>query len=149
MYQWLPQEYYPIMSKAGIFFAAMMGALYAFIVCKSDVEIDNDLIVKLAFLSVLMVPFFLPKMHERFFFSADVISILYAFYFPRYFYVPILVSSASFFSYFPYLFGKTIFPLSHLAIILLFVIILVAIDVIRSLHPRFVEVALGHGTPSL
>jgi Gpi18-like mannosyltransferase len=34
-------------------------------------------------MSVALMPFFLPKMHERYFYLADVISFLVAFYFPR------------------------------------------------------------------
>jgi Gpi18-like mannosyltransferase len=73
--------------------------------------------VELATLSVLIVPCFLPKMHDRFFFPADVISILLAFYFPQRFYVPILISTVSFFSYLPFLFGYEVIPLRYLALI--------------------------------
>jgi hypothetical protein len=44
-------------------------------------------------------------MHERYFYPADVLAIVYAFYFPKYFYVPIVVIICSFLSYLPYLFG--------------------------------------------
>jgi len=36
----------------------------------------------MALLSVLFPPFLLPGMHERYFFAADVLSVLYAFCVP-------------------------------------------------------------------
>jgi Gpi18-like mannosyltransferase len=39
--------------------------------------------VKLALLSVAFPPFFLPGMHERYFFAADVFGVLYACFVPR------------------------------------------------------------------
>jgi Gpi18-like mannosyltransferase len=49
-----------------------------------------------------MVPFLLPKMHERYYFLADVLSIVYAFYFPRKWYYPVLTISVSTLSYLAY-----------------------------------------------
>jgi Gpi18-like mannosyltransferase len=93
----------------------------------------EETIVKLSLISVLMIPFVAPQMHERFFFPADVISIVYAFYFPKYFYLPLLVGCSSLFSYFPFLFGNSPFPLTYLPIPILVTIILVSADLIRSL----------------
>ena len=79
--------------------------------------------IQLATVSVVIMPYFLPKMHDRYFFAADVISIIFAFYFPRYFFVSIIVGMVSFFSYFPFLFGQQMIPLKYLAIILAIIII--------------------------
>lgn len=64
-------------------------------------------------------------MHERYFFVADIISIIYGCYFPTYFFVPITVGMVSLFSYFPFLINMTIVSLKVLAIILVFTIIIV------------------------
>ena len=61
-------------------------------------------------------------MHDRYFFAADVISIIFAFYSPRHFYIPVVIGMSSFLSYFPYLFGKAGF-LPYLAVAMLAVII--------------------------
>ena len=45
-------------------------------------------------------------MHERYFYPADVIAIVRAFYRPRYRYVPVVVGAASTLSYIPYLLGQ-------------------------------------------
>jgi hypothetical protein len=63
------------------------------------------------------MPYVLPKMHDRYFFAADVMAIVYAFFFPRYFFIPILVILTSVFSYGPFLFGVEIVPLPLLAVV--------------------------------
>ncbi|MFF5182559.1 glycosyltransferase 87 family protein [Streptomyces sp. NPDC000345] len=57
-------------------------------------------VVLLAACSAIVVPFLLPSMHERYFYVADVLSVVAAFVLPRrLWYVPVLVQLASFGSY--------------------------------------------------
>ncbi|WP_416977100.1 glycosyltransferase 87 family protein [Streptomyces sp. T028] len=57
-------------------------------------------IVLLAACSSIVVPFLLPSMHERYFYLADVLTVVAAFVLPRQlWYVPVLVQLASFGSY--------------------------------------------------
>ncbi|MBT3368116.1 MAG: hypothetical protein HN416_13260, partial [Nitrospina sp.] len=86
-------------------------------------SIGKEQILALAFLSVLIAPFVLPKMHERYFYPADAFAVLFGFYFPQFFYVPIIMISVSLFSFFPYLYGYPIVPIPYLAIVLLVMII--------------------------
>lgn len=61
-------------------------------------------IVLAATVSALLVPYFLPAMHERYFYLADVLTVLAAFYLPRSLWaLPILEQFASVFSYLPFL----------------------------------------------
>lgn len=60
-------------------------------------------LMALSFASVLLLPYFLPRMHERYFYLADLTSALFAFFVPRRAYVPVLVVAASTLAYFPYL----------------------------------------------
>ncbi|HET6504565.1 MAG TPA: hypothetical protein VFG87_27770 [Amycolatopsis sp.] len=54
--------------------------------------------------SVLLVPYFLPGMHERYFYLADALTVVSAFWLPRrLWYVPVLDQFASAFSYLPFL----------------------------------------------
>jgi hypothetical protein len=64
-------------------------------------------------------------MHERYFFPGDVLSIVFAFYYPKYFYVPVMIGLTSFFSYHPFLFGQKTFPFPLLALAELFVLVVV------------------------
>lgn len=127
LYNWIPNDLAYFFIPAGLIFT--LTALYFFIlfVINHVRSLNKELVIKLSFIFSLVIPFILPKMHERYFFLADVISIIYAFYFPRLFYISIILITVSLFSYLPYLFGTTInFPL--LALCLLIVILIVLKD---------------------
>jgi Gpi18-like mannosyltransferase len=132
-YLWLPDRYYDPIATAGIILMAVVGSYYVWYVVRSRVRLDPPLILKLCLLSLLMTPFFLPKMHERFFFVADVAAIAYAFYFPRQYAVAIMVSFASFFAYQPFLFHYTLVPPKVLPIVMGAALVLVAVSTKRSL----------------
>ena len=105
LYQWIPNAYYDFY-PVGIAFAAMVVLGIAYFVSKSRVKITADRLVFMATFSVLVMPYFLPKMHERYFFPADIIAIILAFYCPRYWYVPVVIGSVSFLAYIPFLLGR-------------------------------------------
>lgn len=132
-YLWLPDRYYDPIALAGVMLMAVIGSYYVWRVVRSRVSLDPPLILKLCLLSLLMTPFFLPKMHERFFFVADVTAIAYAFYFPRQYAVAIMVSFASFFAYQPFLFHYTLVPPRLLPIVMGAALVLVAVSTKRSL----------------
>lgn len=123
LYQWLPNDLYDILYPAGIVWCAAMIFFFVTAVYKSQIQLTNVRVIELATLSVLIVPYFLPKMHDRFFFPADIISILLGFYLPQRFFVPVIISLVSFFSYLPFLFGYEVIPLRYLALILLALIV--------------------------
>jgi Gpi18-like mannosyltransferase len=133
LYLWLPDRYYEPMAIAGVVLMAVIGCYYVWCVVRSRVRLDPPLILKLCLLSVLMTPFFLPKMHDRFFFVADVTAIAYAFYFPRQYVVAIMVSFASFFAYQPFLFHYTLVPPTVLPIVMGTALVLVVASTKRSL----------------
>ena len=62
---------------------------------------------------------------------ADVLSILYAFYFPRRWFVLLLVIGSAFSSYFPFLFGKTPVAMPILNFVMGCALMIVAMDVVR------------------
>ncbi len=55
-------------------------------------------------LFALLIPFLLPAMHERYFYLADILTVVVAFYRPNLWYVPVLVQTSSALSYVPYMF---------------------------------------------
>jgi Gpi18-like mannosyltransferase len=70
----------------------------------SRVELTPARIVAACAVSALLVPFFLPAMHERYFYLADVTTVLAACYLPRTLWpLPVLEQFASAFSYAPFL----------------------------------------------
>jgi len=66
-------------------------------------EITMDMALDLAVFFAIFLPFVMPKMHERYFFIADVLSVLYAAKYARRRFMPLLVAGASLTSYCSYL----------------------------------------------
>jgi len=64
--------------------------------------------VLLALISVSLTPFVLPKMHDRYFYPADALSLIVAFYNPNLWFVPILFQLSSGLAYTVYLLGTSI-----------------------------------------
>ena len=70
---------------------------------------NAKLAADVGFLLVICIPFLLPHMHERYFFLADVLSIVYAAIHPRRAYAPAIVLLCSLNGYCAYLFSARIF----------------------------------------
>jgi len=128
-------RFYIYYYHAALISAVAAGIFFSIFVSKSPAKLTPSILLELALIAVLMIPFILPKMHERYFYPADVISIIFAFYFPRYLFVPILMSVISTLSYLPTLFGIEPIPLSLLALGIFILIIFLSRDAIIQLFP--------------
>jgi len=137
-YQWLPRadRYFAFLNLAGIALAASVVLVLFFAIYRGlkGKRIGRRTLVQVSLLSALVVPFFLPQMHERYFFLADVLSIVYAFYHPQHFFVPIVVILSSMFSYFPFLFRATFIELPYVAVVMFTMVVFVAYDVLIKTH---------------
>ena len=104
MFQYsLPEKYNDAASKAGII-AAFAYMLTLLIICYVNRKrLTDKLTVTVAALFAIGIPFLLPHMHERYFFCADVLSVILAFTFPPLAAVPLLVQFASLLGYHAYL----------------------------------------------
>jgi Gpi18-like mannosyltransferase len=141
LFSWLPDSgrVYSFFYPVGLILSAAIGFFYAVAVYRSQVKLTTALLVKLALISVLIMPFFLPKMHERYFYLADLVSIVFAFYFPSYFFVPIVMTVVSFFSYQPTLFNEEPIPIGFLAVGVLLLLIILIRKALIELYPASAE----------
>jgi Gpi18-like mannosyltransferase len=133
IYQWFTAADYEMFKTAGIGLAAAAVTFLCYISYKSKRLIDYEYIARFSMLSLLLVPFFLPAMHERYYFPADVFSIVLAFYLPRYTYVAVTICLVSFFSYLQNLFEAYVIEPKFLAIPILLIIIKLVYDYIQYL----------------
>jgi Gpi18-like mannosyltransferase len=133
LYSWIPDRFYAPVLIAGLLLMAALGGLFAWLVWRSRARLDEALTLRLCTLSLIMTPFFLPKMHERFFFPADVFAIAYGFFFPRQYYVPIAVGFTSLLAYNRFLLGLDFVPLRGLALVMLGALVAVAGATVRDL----------------
>ncbi|HZT98597.1 MAG TPA: glycosyltransferase 87 family protein [Ktedonobacteraceae bacterium] len=135
-YQWLPTAAPEDWKWAGILLAGMVVILLGFLLVASRKQITPLLMLKFTLVFALAIPFLLPEMHERYFYLADAVSIIYAFYFPRYFYVPVLEQLCSLLSYAPFLFRTQIVNLAYVAFVVLFLTVITLTDLVQTLYPN-------------
>ncbi len=138
VYQWLSSGCYfnQQVKQGGIIFTVALVLIVSLVVLHSRKKLTPVRIIRLSFLFSLLLPFLLPTMHERYFYLADVLSVVYAFYMPRRFYLAMITQLTSFLSYMPFLFGNSPIPLPYVAFAPLFVIAMVAWDLIIDLYLR-------------
>ena len=104
MFQYsLPQEYNAAASALGIIAAAvyMTAMLVACYVNRN--RLTEKSILAAALLFAIGIPFLLPHMHDRYFFAADILSVITAFAAVRFSAIPLLVQFASLLGYHAYL----------------------------------------------
>lgn len=115
LYQWVPNDLYDLLYPAGMILTVAVIFLLLVSVYKSNQPLTTERLIHLSFLFVVVAPYFLPKMHDRYFFPADLFGLVFAFYFPRYSYLAVVMVLTSLFSYIPFLFGQVVIPFEYLA----------------------------------
>ncbi|MCE5189144.1 MAG: glycosyltransferase 87 family protein [Eubacteriales bacterium] len=122
-------------ARAGIFAAGAVFLAFALYLYVRRDRLNTERILEAAYLSLLIIPFLLPNMHERYFFAADVFGVVYLMCHLKRWYVPVIGVISSLLTYLPFLFRQEMaIPLSVLSIAMLGIICLVARDFIKSVE---------------
>ena len=112
-----------LLSEVGIVLAFLFLFLL-FLHCWLRREsLGNRELLICSLLIAVAVPWFLPHMHDRYFFIADALSVALAFVMPPLCFVPVLCSFASGICYYAYLKMRFLMPLSYGGIAMLIVIV--------------------------
>jgi Gpi18-like mannosyltransferase len=106
------------------------------LIVASKKRLTSAIILKVVLVFALAIPFLLPEMHERYFYLADVLSIIYAFYFPRFFFIAVIMQLCSLLSYAPYLLHTQIVNLAYVAFAVLIITIITMTDLVLTLYPN-------------
>jgi Gpi18-like mannosyltransferase len=101
LYQFIPDIYYTQGSLAGIVITVIASLAFALLPRWKRVTLTPRFLVLSATLSVAMVPFLLPKMHDRYFFGADLLSVVLVIFNPRLWFIPMLFQCSSMLAYIP------------------------------------------------
>jgi Gpi18-like mannosyltransferase len=140
VYQWISNDKYEYFYQAGLGIALVGVLLFAYYFVHNKIEnVDNDIIIKISLLSVMLVPYLLPKMHERYFFLADIIAIIYSFWFPKKFWVGVIVSIISLSVYISGVIGGNIpqfLSREFTALWILGIIVYVFYDLVKGLRDK-------------
>ena len=122
-YQWIPNSLFSYFHYFGIVLTMSLVVAIALLVYYYERFSDQALLL-VATLIVLVVPFFLPEMHERYFYPAEIFTLLTAFiYRPAMWYAPVM-QFVTLCAYTPFLFNAK--PVLPLGIVAIFVLVMIA-----------------------
>ncbi len=130
-----------LVPAATVFGLASILVLCIFLfLTQKDIQFED--MIKITFLVALFAPFMLPKMHERYFYIAEVFSILYLVINPKKWYISALAVAGTFQGYNNYLFntyylGDGNVNLMIGATLVLAALILLGYDVFKGKKPTF------------
>ncbi len=111
-----PEERFDIFGTAALFLAGAGVLAFCIYLYQNRQKLSDTLLFDAAYLFTLIIPFLLPRMHERYFYLAEILAVVYILLHRNRLYAPLIVVFAGFSCYCAYLFGYRIFSLSELAI---------------------------------
>ena len=120
-------------------FACVLGMCA--LVCVYRKRLTNDAVLLTCVLMLSGIPFFLPKMHERYTFGADVLSLVLVMYNPKRILLPLLFGFASYLAYTAGLPGDRLLDLKWAAMFQMTAIALTAAELWRVLNAKAQESA--------
>lgn len=135
---WIPSsgQFFPYFYPVGLVLGTTAAIVISFGLYRSRPRLTPGLLMEAALLCAMWLPFVLPKMHERYFYPADVLSIIVAFFVPQLFFVPLAMITVSFFAYQPTLFGVEPIPIGILALVVFGLLTVVTRHAFSELFPR-------------
>ncbi len=106
------EQYLNILAPLGLCIGACICGYLIWYAIFTKADLDQGRLLVFIVLIAVVMPFVLPKMHERYFYPAALISILLPFYSPRLRLVPLVLQCTSLLSYTLFLRGYELVPLA-------------------------------------
>jgi Gpi18-like mannosyltransferase len=124
LYVFIPNEYYHPVLEIGLGVFALAMLVWAWINWRAKLSVTPRQLALTALVSAALVPFLLPKMHDRYFYQADVFSFMTVLLVPELWFVPVLFQISSGIAYSAFLLG------AHRAIVFLGALINTALVIV-------------------
>lgn len=134
LYTWFPEHAPAWVGVAGVLFAGAVVLATIVYFARKKFLFTNEMLISFALFYAVLVPYFLPYMHERYYYPADLLSVVFAFYFPEKFYLPILTVLSSTYSMCRFLFGFHFISMKVFSVMMLFNLIWVGIHIIYRIR---------------
>lgn len=109
LYTFVPENnYFDSLNLLAILIAVVGCCVMLYFVYTYRKKFTQSDIVTIAFIFTAMIPFLLPRMHDRYFYMCDALAVVYAFYNPKKWYVPLVFLSCSYIDYAWFLFDSAV-----------------------------------------
>jgi Gpi18-like mannosyltransferase len=102
----IDNQYYGELSSVPVLLAMVCVLLLVYLVLERWETLDRAALLELSLILTLAIPWLLPKMHERYFYLAEMISVAYGAAFPKRAGVSAILLFGGFLIYSAYLFGE-------------------------------------------
>ncbi len=107
-YALLPSKGPELLSSVGVVLAGCFVLLVVYAWMEKKLSLEPRTMLLFAFLFVVALPWLLPSMHERYFYLADVFSVLFAVCYPKRWILSAFTIYASYAGYHAYLFNQNL-----------------------------------------
>lgn len=111
------------LAAAGVMFAGGVVLIALFWIYRTRFEINDSIIITLSALFTLLVPFVLPHMHERYYYLATVISVIFAVIHPKRIWTLLIMEFCLFQAEAHNLFGKDAMDFNFSVLLVAFVLV--------------------------
>ena len=143
---YLRDDLMPMMQNAALYACVLLTLLVVLYWLTHAKEVTPDMTLDLALFFAIFLPFVMPKIHERYFFLADMLSILYAARYRNRRFMPLLVVGASLMSYMPILTRQRPVDERILGLMMLGALIAVSRDLLSAMRQNRRTLAKGGET---
>jgi len=99
IYVWFEDADYKTFKSAGIILAAILTIVSGIYLKSKKIVLNHDNLILLAFASLIITPFILPGMHERYLYSGDAFAFVFLFWFKQNIRIPLAIWTVSFYAY--------------------------------------------------
>ena len=141
--KYLNMDLFPQLQHAALYACIILVVIAVIYWLVHAKDIRPDMTLQFALFFAIFLPFVMPKIHDRYFYLADIMSILYAFRYKERAYVPALVICASFMSYMVFLTRQRPMDERVLALMMFAALIVVTRDLLTGMRKnrQTIEVA--------
>lgn len=102
----IDNSYYERLSTAAVLLAMILTIFFLLYMLPKAKKLTDRQMLELSMILSLMIPWLLPKMHERYFYLAEMLSLCYVGIFHRRIPVAVVIMTGGFLAYHLYLFGE-------------------------------------------
>ena len=140
---YLNADLLPALQSAALFACILLTLIVVIYWLMHAREITPEMTLEFALFFAIFLPFVMPKIHERYFYLADMLSVLYAMERSDRRFVPVLVVTASAMSYVPYLMRQRPIDERWLALMMLAALAVVSHDLLARMRQNRAALAKG------